>query len=189
MNLVPRNLQQVILCYTIAFLVILIGNLMIAVSITYSISYQRKIKLFHQYSQTNEVLNSLSSRVLLPHIVQPTRIKINSKTLADNVYSNMNTTINISNSVTATILDYFTQFLIAPGISSNITSAKSNIFEEHLSKFDRENFILDYLSVDWENLININTGYLDQSFVSFSIRFNSILYLYAPLKRIYKQKV
>ena len=56
-------------------------------------------------------------------------------------------------------------------------------------KFDQENFILDYLSVDWENLIKSNCGNVDQSFVSFLAKFNSILDLYAPLKKISKQKL
>ena len=55
-------------------------------------------------------------------------------------------------------------------------------------KFDQENFILDYLSVDWENLIKSNCGNVDQSFVSFLFKFNSILDMHAPLKKISKQK-
>ena len=45
---------------------------------------------------TNEFLDSLSSHMLLPHIVQPTRIRNNSKTLIDNTYSNVITPNNIS---------------------------------------------------------------------------------------------
>ena len=45
------------------------------------------------------------------------------------------------------------------------------------------------LSVDRENLIKSNSGNVDQSFVSFLAKFNSILGLYAPLKKISKQKL
>ena len=64
-----------------------------------------------------------------------------------------------------------------------------NIFERDCSKFDQENFVLDYLSADWENLIELNCGNVDQSFASFLFKFNSILDLYAPLKNISKQKL
>ena len=37
-------------------------------------------------------------------------------------------------------------------IFGNIPSNKSNIYERDWSKFDRENFVLDYFSVDWEDL-------------------------------------
>ena len=56
------------------------------------------------------------------------------------------------------------------------------MFERDWSRFDQENVILDYLSVDWENLIKSNNGNVDQSFASFLTKFNSILDLYAPLK-------
>ena len=41
---------------------------------------------YDQHSFTNEFLDSLSSHMLLPHIVQPKRIRSNSKTLIHNNY-------------------------------------------------------------------------------------------------------
>ena len=129
-------------------------HLMTTISIIYWISYQRKRKLgdfniellnYYQHPLANEFLDSLSSHMLLSHIVQPTRIRNNSKTLTDNIYSNVTTPNNISGDITATISDHLPQFLIA-----NPPSAKLNIFERD---FDQENLILDYLSVDRENLI------------------------------------
>ena len=91
--------------------------------------------------------------MLLPLIVQPTRIRKYSKTLADNIYLNVITLSNISGNIFVTIYDYLSQFLIARDILSNPPSSQFNIFEKDWSKFDQENFILDYLCVDWENLI------------------------------------
>ena len=127
--------------------------------------------------------------MLLAHIVQLTRIRNNSKTLIDNIYSNVITPNNISGNYTVTIYDHLPQFLIAPDISSNLSSRKFNIFEGDWSKFDQEKFILDYLSVDWENIIKSVNGNVDQFFVSFLNKFNSILDMYVPLKKIYKQKL
>ena len=61
------------------------------------------------------------------------------------------------------------QFLIAPDIFS-----KLNVFEIDCPKFDQENSILDYLSVDWEYLIKSDNWNVGQSFVSFPPKFNSI---------------
>ena len=127
--------------------------------------------------------------MLLPHILQPTRIRNNAKTLIDNIYSNVITSSNISSNITTTISDHLPQFLIAPDIFYNPPSTKLNIFERDWSKFDQENVVLDYLSVDWENLIQSNCENVDQSFVSFLFKFNSILDLHAPLKKISKQKL
>ena len=78
--------------------------------------------------------------MLLPHIVQPTRIRNNSKTLIDNIYSNVITPNNISGNITATISDHLPQFLIASNIFSNPPFIKLNIFEKDWSKFDQEKF-------------------------------------------------
>ena len=93
---------------------------------------------YAQHSPTNEFFDSLSSHMLLPHIVQPTRIRHNSKTLIDNNYSNVITANNTSGNFNVTISDYHLQFLIAADIFSNPSSTKLNIFERDCSKFDQE---------------------------------------------------
>ena len=107
---------------------------------------------YDQHSPTNEFPDSLSSRMLLPHIVQPTRIRNNSKSLIDNIYSNVITPNNILGSLTATISNHLPQFLIAPEVSSKPPSTKLNIFERDWSKFDQENFIFDYIKSNNGNM-------------------------------------
>ena len=79
---------------------------------------------------------------------QPKGIRNNSKTLIDNILSNVITPNNISGNITAAILDHLPKFFIVPNIFSNQPSTKLNIFEKDWSKFDQKNFILDYLSVE-----------------------------------------
>ena len=75
--------------------------------------------------------------------------------------------------------DHLIQFCIPPDVFSNPSSTKLNIFERNWSKFDQENF--DYLSVVWENLTTSVNGNVDQSFISFLTKINSVLDMYAPL--------
>ena len=91
---------------------------------------------YDQHSLTNEFLDSHSSHMFLPHIAQPTRIRNNSKTLIDNIHSNVITPNNISGNINATISDHLPHFLIAPDIFSNPPSTKLDIFERDWSKFD-----------------------------------------------------
>ena len=98
---------------------------------------------YDQHSFTNEFLDSLSSHMLLPHLVQPKRVRNNSKTLIHNNYCDVSTPNNISGNITATISDHSPNFLLLLVFS----------LTHHLQKFDQENFILDFLPVDWENLI------------------------------------
>ena len=72
----------------------------------------------------------------------------------------------------------------------NILCNQSNIYERDWSKFDQENFILYYFSVDWwEDLLkidNLNTGNSTKIYLD---KINMLLDTYVPLKRINKCKL
>ena len=71
----------------------------------------------------------------------------------------------------------------------NILCNKSNIFEKDWSKFDQENFILDYFSVDWEDLLKIDDLNADNLIKIYLDKVNMLLDTYVPLKRINKNKL
>ena len=58
-----------------------------------------------------------------------------------------------------------------------------------MSKFDRENAILDYFSDDWENLLKIDELNADNSTNMCLDNINMLLDTYAPLTRINKYKL
>ena len=137
---------------------------------------------------TNEFLDSLSSHYFLPHILQPSRVTTNSKTLID-ISSNMAVPNIISGDLTASILDHLPQFFVAPIIFFNASYPKSNNYERDWARFDQENFVLDYFSVEWDNfLLSPNTN-TEKSFKTFIEQFESLLDTYAPLKKISKNKL
>ena len=109
---------------------------------------------YNEHNQTNEFLDSLASNSFIPLILQPTRITSHSNTLINNIFSNVIDPDIISGNLTATISDHLPQFSIIP--NGNISGNKSNIYERDWSKFDREYFILDYFSVEWEDLLKID---------------------------------
>ena len=65
-----------------------------------------------KHAPTEKFLDLLSSHMFLPHIVQPTRISTTSKTLIDNIFSNIHTPSSISGNLAGSISDYLPQFLI-----------------------------------------------------------------------------
>ena len=92
---------------------------------------------YDYHAPTNEFLVSLSSHTSLPHIIQPTRLTNNSKTLIDNIFSNILGLDSVSGNLTATVSDHLPQFLIASNIFSNSPSGnKSNIYERNETNFD-----------------------------------------------------
>ena len=58
---------------------------------------------YNEHNQTNELLDSLASNLLIPLILQPTRITTHSNTLIDNIFSNGIDTDIISCNLTVSI--------------------------------------------------------------------------------------
>ena len=144
---------------------------------------------YNEHNQTNEFLDSLSSNSFIPLILQPTGRTSHSNTLIDNIFSNATDPDIISGYLTVTISDHLPQFSIFPSMFGNIPDNKSNIYERGQSKFDRENFILDYFSVDWEDLLEIYELNADNSTKKFLDQINMLLDTYAPLERVKKYKL
>ena len=86
--------------------------------------------------------------------------------------------------MTVIISDHLPQFAIIPNVFGNIPGNKSNIYERDWSKFDQENFILDYFSVDWEDLLKINELNADNSTKIYVDKINMLLDTCAPLKKV-----
>ena len=144
---------------------------------------------YNEHNQTNEFLDSLAFNSFIPLILQPTRITSHSNALIDNIFSSVIDPDIISDNLTATISDHLPQFVIIPNMFVNISGNKSNIYERDWSKFDQENFILDYFSVDWEDLLKIDERNADNSTKIYLDKINMLLDIYTPLKKNNKYKL
>ena len=138
---------------------------------------------YNVYNPTNEFLDSLASNSFLPYMLQQTGTTSHSKTLIDNIFTNITLPDWISGNLTATISDHLPQFLIVPNIFSNPPSNKSNIYERDWSNFDQENFILDYFSIDWNETLKIEEQNIDCSTEIFLNKINELLDNFAPFKK------
>ena len=144
---------------------------------------------YNVHQPTNDFLDSLASNSIIPYILQPTRLTSHSKTLIDNIFSNILSSEIISGNLTATISDHLPQFLFASNILSNPSHNRSNIFERDWSKFNKENFILDYFEKNWSDVLQLDQQNVDLSIESFLNNINSILDSNAPFKRVKKYKL
>ena len=79
---------------------------------------------YNDHNPTNEFLDSLASNSFVPYIFQPTQLTSHSKTLIDNVFSNIISPEAISGNLTMTIFDHLLQFMIVPNVFSNPTPLK-----------------------------------------------------------------
>ena len=71
---------------------------------------------YNVHNPTNEFLDSLASNSFLNYLLQPTRITSHSKTLIDNIFTNLILPDSLCGNLTATISDHLPQFLIVPNI-------------------------------------------------------------------------
>ena len=135
---------------------------------------------------TNEVLDSLPSHYFHPHILQPSRVITNSKTLLDNIFSNIAVPYINSANLTASISDHTPQFLVAPNIFFNTSYPKSNNYKRDLSRFDQENFVLDYFSDEWDNFLLSSNTNTDKFYETFHEKFESLPDTYTPRRKFRK---
>ena len=136
---------------------------------------------YNEHNQTNEFLDSLASKSFIPLILQQTRTTSHCDTLIDNIFSYVIDPDIISSNLTTTFSDHLPQFAIIPNMFGNISGNKSNIYERDWSQFDRENLILDYFSVDWEDLLKIDELNADNSTKIYLDKISVLLDTYAPL--------
>ena len=144
---------------------------------------------YNEHNQTNAFLDSFDSNSFIPLILQPTRTTSHSNTLIDSIFSNFIDPDIILGNLTATISDHLPQFAIMPNTFGNISGNKLNIYERDWSKCYRENFILDYFSVDCEDLLKIDELNADSSIKLYLDKINMLLDSHAPLKKISTYKL
>ena len=74
---------------------------------------------YNDHTPTNEFLDSLASDSVIPYILQPTKKTDHSKTLVDNIFSNVITVDPISGTLAAMISDHLPQIMIVPYVFTN----------------------------------------------------------------------
>ena len=90
---------------------------------------------YNNHQLTNDFLDSLASNSFILYILHHTRTTSHSKTLIDNIFSNLISHEIISGNITATISNHLPQFLFVPNIMSKPSTQRSNFYEKDWSKF------------------------------------------------------
>ena len=131
--------------------------------------------------QTCTFLDTLTSNLFVPHIIQPTRITPHTKTLIDNIFSNTpNFSQGKSGNLTLSISDHLAQFLIVPLDTGNIPK-EFKLLKRDINYFDRENFFLDLISIDWPTVIQLEIEDHNLSFDKYFTTINTLIDKYMPL--------
>ena len=146
-------------------------------------------------SSISNYFDIFASNCFVPHVICPSRVSYNknqdiiNNTLIDNIFSNaVNYLDGISGNITLSISDHLAQFLIIP-LEYKTTIHRSDKYKRDTKNFDRENFILDLIEVDWKAIIKIQKKDPNLSFNEFEKKLNSVIDQYMPLKKMTKKEL
>ena len=144
---------------------------------------------YDKHAGTNEFLNSLSSYMLLPFVLNPTRVTGHSQTITDNRFSNYISKEAVCGNLIFTVSDHPLQVLFMPSMFSENAATKSTILKEARQSSTK-------LNLSWVTLINIRvTSWILKMATSMCqwkiLLIISIMYLISMLhwKKISKYKV
>ena len=107
----------------------------------------------------------------------------------DNIFSNSpNFSQGISGNITLSISDHLAQFLLIP---MNLVYVPSKIYsyKRDTKNFDRENFLLDFLDVDWSSVIKLEREDPNYSFNLYANTLEKLIDKYTPLRKNYTERI
>ena len=138
---------------------------------------------------TSTFFDCITANLFVPHIIHPTRVTSSTKTLIDNIYSNSTQFLQgISGNLTLSVSDHLAQFLIIPEETHKIPK-NVKVYKRDSRNLDKENFILDLLSIDWDKVIAVEKNDPNDSFNRFESTINPIIDKYLPLKKLSKKEL
>ena len=125
--------------------------------------------------------------MILPQILLPTRITNQSKTLIDNIFSSVSLPGCTSGNLCHIISDHLPQFAVFHS-PNNKESDKCDVYKKDWSNFDQENFVLDFLDIDWDNHFTGCDLNPDLCFDYFNDKMNDLLERHLPTVRLTKKQ-
>ena len=134
--------------------------------------------------ETSNFFDAMMSSYLLPTITLPTRINSRSNTVIDNIFTNQYHPDMKTGNLLIGISDHLPSFLIVPKSNQNHLPKKHNVYKRVIKNFDRENFILDFLGIDWVEWLETEKEDINHSSVKFIDKMNELLDKYVPLKKL-----
>ena len=109
---------------------------------------------YKDHQSTNKRVDSLASSSSKPYILQPTRITSHSKTLTNDIFSNIIFLEVISDNVTATISNHLPQFSFSL-MYIQTHHPKKQIFIKNICR-KLLNSVLNYFDKDWLDVIQLD---------------------------------
>ena len=125
---------------------------------------------------------------LLPTITLPTKINPKKSTIIDNIFTNQIHPDMASGNFKLAISDHLPSFFLIPRDNQNHKPKHQNLFTRKTKNFDKTNFIMDYLDINWESTLNAYNNEVNSSLQAFLTKINELLDKYMPLRKVTKNE-
>ena len=141
---------------------------------------------FDTCALTSLIFNMLSSYLILPQILQPTRITDHTATLIDNIFISCSEHAVISGNIVHDITDHFPNFLILNKLSFSFS--KQEMHKRDYSRLDESDLLRDVQSVNWHHIFQPEDNF-NNVFSSFHSHISSIIDKHAPVRKLSKTEI
>ena len=137
-----------------------------------------------EHTETFNFFETMMSNHLLPTITVPTKINKKHSTVIDNIFTNQIHPDMKTGNLSVGISDHLISFLAVPRDNQNHMPKKNNYYVRCTKKFIREEFILDYLEIDWDVELEAHKRDTNHSTNIFFTRIEGLLDKHMPLRKM-----
>ena len=138
-------------------------------------------------SDSSNFLDNMYTNSLIPYITAPSRITTRSKTLIDNIFSNIIEEDITSGNLTTTISDHFAQFYLTKKRTKQNSHKK--VYKHNFKNFNKDAFERDLRNINWDEILETKDKNVNKSFENFLKKFNELLSLHAPIQRMTNKEI
>ena len=146
---------------------------------------------YSKHDLTADFYDKMTSNLLVPLILIPTKINSKNDTLIDNIFSNQLNSETISGNLTVNFSDgHLPSFAIFPKPNYNHLPKKHNLYKREkigLNTEKKENFLMDLAAIDMDKDIIVNND-AEKSMDNLLRETNNIIDNYYPNKKLTKKE-
>ena len=135
-------------------------------------------------NETAHFFETMMSSHLMPTILLPTKLNTKKDTIIDNIFTDQINPEIKSGNLTITISDHLPSFFIMPKDNQNHIPKKQDIYVRDIKSFDKTNFVLDYLNIDWGEKLDRYKDDVNKATEFFFWKINKLLDKYMPWKKL-----
>ena len=146
---------------------------------------------YSSHGCTADFYDKLTSNLLIPLIVIPTKINTKNDTLIDNIFTNQFNSETVSGNLTVNFSDgHLPSFAIFPKQNQNHLPKKHNLYVREnvgLDEEKRQRFVMDIAALDVDKDIIVNND-AEKSLNNLLRETNKIIDVYYPKKKLTKKE-